>query len=111
MTWTIRLVNVASASMAMARKEARKSIFAHPHQWGSEARGGGCGGEVRPRGRPPVPPPLGHVHPGSLVPRGPQPRPGRHAPLPARHEASAAAFPSPLPGLSALPLQLQEAAF
>lgn len=48
MTWTIRLVNVASASMAMARKEARKSIFAHPHQWGSEARGGGAGERCDP---------------------------------------------------------------
>lgn len=89
MTWTIRLVNVASASMAMARKEARKSIFARSHRWGCEAPVG-CGEEVRPRGRPRAPR-------LPRAPRGPQPRPGRHAPLwaPATRPRRRLPFPAP----------------
>lgn len=61
MTWTIRLVNVASASMAMVRKEARKSI--------SDAA---IDGAARPRA-----PPRSLARPEARSPA----RPGRHAPL------------------------------
>lgn len=73
MTWTIRLVNVAPVSMAMARKEARKSIFAPID--GAAGRRGCTGQRCAPRRS-------ATWAPGSLAsPETPWPLQGRQAPL------------------------------